>query len=83
MAISLRCLDRAVNLADVGGFEKRQAESFSRGRLRGLGIGSYLEVTAPPNREMGGIRFETDGNVVSLPARSTMVRAMPLHSPRF
>src|SRR5262249_20565726 len=24
---------------------------------------SYLEVTAPPNKEMGGIRFEPDGNV--------------------
>src|SRR5262249_21568742 len=34
-----------------------------RGLLRGLGIGSYLEVTAPPNKEMGGIRFEADGTV--------------------
>jgi carbon-monoxide dehydrogenase large subunit len=31
--------------------------------LRGLGIGQYLEVTAPPTREMGGIHFETDGTV--------------------
>ena len=27
------------------------------------GIGSYLEVTAPPNKEMGGIRFEPNGDV--------------------
>jgi carbon-monoxide dehydrogenase large subunit len=31
--------------------------------LRGLGIGSYLEVTAPPNKEMGGLRFGADGYV--------------------
>ncbi|HEV3395367.1 MAG TPA: molybdopterin cofactor-binding domain-containing protein, partial [Xanthobacteraceae bacterium] len=32
-------------------------------KLRGIGLGSYLEVTAPPNKEMGGIRFEPDGTV--------------------
>jgi carbon-monoxide dehydrogenase large subunit len=45
------------------GFEKRKAESKARGKLRGLGIGSYLEVTAPPNKEMGGVTFEGDGGV--------------------
>jgi len=30
------------------GFEKRKAESKARGKLRGLGVGSYMEVTAPP-----------------------------------
>ena len=34
-----------------------------RGKLRGRGIGQYLEVTAPPTNEMGGIRFEPDGTV--------------------
>ena len=38
-------------------------ESRKRGKLRGLGIGSFLEVTAPPSKEMGGIRFEADGTV--------------------
>ena len=32
----------------------------------GCGIGDYLEVTAPPAKEMGGIRFEADGNVTML-----------------
>jgi carbon-monoxide dehydrogenase large subunit len=31
--------------------------------LRGRGIGCYLEVTAPPTNEMGGIHFEPDGSV--------------------
>jgi carbon-monoxide dehydrogenase large subunit len=48
------------------GFEKRKAESKARGKLRGLGLGSYLEVTAPPNKEMGGIRFEGDGSITMI-----------------
>jgi carbon-monoxide dehydrogenase large subunit len=53
----------ALATADVNGFAGRKRESKRRGKLRGLGVGSYLEVTAPPNKEMGGIRFEADGNV--------------------
>jgi aerobic carbon-monoxide dehydrogenase large subunit len=55
--------ERAIELADVKGFKQRKRESKKRGKLRGLGIGSYLEVTAPPNKEMGGIRFEQNGDV--------------------
>jgi carbon-monoxide dehydrogenase large subunit len=53
----------ALEAADVKGFPARKRESKKRGKLRGLGIGSYLEVTAPPNKEMGGVRFEADGTV--------------------
>src|SRR3546814_624434 len=56
-------LEHAVKFADWDGFEARRAESRARGRLRGRGIGDYLEVTAPPQNEMGGIRFEADGSV--------------------
>ncbi len=56
-------LDRALAAADWHGFPARQAESRSRGLLRGRGIGQYLEVTAPASNEMGGIRFEPDGHV--------------------
>jgi len=56
-------LDKALKFADVAGFEARKAESKARGKLRGLGIGDYLEVTAPPMKEMGGIRFEPNGDV--------------------
>jgi carbon-monoxide dehydrogenase large subunit len=55
--------EKAIEIADVKGFKQRKRESKKRGRLRGLGIGSYLEVTAPPNKEMGGIRFEDNGDV--------------------
>jgi carbon-monoxide dehydrogenase large subunit len=56
-------LEEALEAADWDGFEQRKAESLARGRLRGRGIGNYLEVTAPPQKEMGGIRFEVDGTV--------------------
>src|SRR3712207_5256148 len=56
-------LDDALDAADWAGFEARKAESRARGKLRGRGIGQYLEVTAPPMNEMGGLRFEADGTV--------------------
>lgn len=56
-------LDAAVTAADYKGFARRKRESRKRGKLRGIGIGCYLEVTAPPNKEMGGLRFEPDGTV--------------------
>ncbi|HUK59692.1 MAG TPA: xanthine dehydrogenase family protein molybdopterin-binding subunit [Stellaceae bacterium] len=56
-------LNDALALADLGGYAARKRTSEARGRLRGLGIGSYLEVTAPGGKEMGGIRFESDGSV--------------------
>ena len=45
------------------GFKKRKRESKKRGKLRGLGIGCYLEVTAAPGKELGAIHFEADGTV--------------------
>ncbi len=56
-------LDKALAMADWDGFAVRRIESRHLGKLRGRGIGQYLEVTAPPQREMGGIRFELDGTV--------------------
>ena len=56
-------MERAAEAADWNGFRKRKSESRKRGKVRGRGIGCYLEVTAPPNKEMGGLRFESDGAV--------------------
>jgi carbon-monoxide dehydrogenase large subunit len=56
-------LDKAVALADWDGFAARKEESRARGLLRGRGISDYLELTGPPGREMGGIRFEPNGDV--------------------
>src|SRR6478735_2922269 len=59
-------LDKALLAADWQGFDKRKAESRARNKLRGRGIGSYLEVTGPPAKEYGGIRFEADGKITML-----------------
>jgi carbon-monoxide dehydrogenase large subunit len=59
-------LDKALQVADWNGFEKRKAESARLGKLRGRGIGQYLEVTGPPSKEYGGIRFEEDGTITML-----------------
>ncbi len=55
--------DEVLEKADVKGFRTRKAASRRTGKLRGLGVGCFLEVTAPPTNEMGGIRFEKDGTV--------------------
>lgn len=56
-------LEDALAAADWDGFPARRAESRRNGKLRGIGIGHYLEVTAPANKEMGGISFDEDGGV--------------------
>jgi aerobic carbon-monoxide dehydrogenase large subunit len=56
-------LKNALEASDWKGFSKRRRESKRRGRLRGIGVGCFLEVTAPANKEMGGIAFDADGGV--------------------
>lgn len=56
-------MEEALAAADVDGFEARRDEARSRGRLRGLGIGCYLEATAAATKEMGAVRFDEDGTV--------------------
>lgn len=56
-------LDRALSLGDWSGFDRRRGEAARRGKLRGLGIACYLEVTGPPGNEMGGIHFLPDGEI--------------------
>ena len=56
-------LSSALEEADWKGYARRERESRKAGKLRGRGIGCYLEVTAPPSNEMGGLRFEADGSV--------------------
>jgi carbon-monoxide dehydrogenase large subunit len=55
--------NKALEISDHANFGRRKKESRKRGRLRGIAVGSYLEVTAPPNVELGKILFEEDGSV--------------------
>ena len=59
-------LDKAIAESDWTGFAKRATESTARGKLRGRGIGQFLEVTAPVQKELGAIHFEADGTVTVL-----------------
>ncbi|HET7363051.1 MAG TPA: molybdopterin cofactor-binding domain-containing protein, partial [Burkholderiales bacterium] len=55
--------EKALKAGDVANFPRRKQESKARGKLRGLGVGSYMEVTAPPNKESAGLRFEGDRHI--------------------
>lgn len=57
-------LDEALEKSDYAGFAARERESVSRGKWRGLGIGQFLEVTAPGAAELGDIKFCDDGTVL-------------------
>ena len=56
-------MEKALKAADWDSYAARRAATRARGKVRGRGIGHYLEVTADAGNEMGGIRFEPDGNV--------------------
>jgi carbon-monoxide dehydrogenase large subunit len=56
-------LDQAIAASDADGYAARRAASAAKGMRRGRGIGNFLECTAPPSKEQGGIRFEKDGTV--------------------
>jgi|GraSoiStandDraft_57_1057295.scaffolds.fasta_scaffold10909_3 aerobic carbon-monoxide dehydrogenase large subunit len=55
--------NKALEISDHANFAKRKKESRKLGKLRGIAVGSYLEVTAPPGVELGKIVFENDGSV--------------------
>jgi carbon-monoxide dehydrogenase large subunit len=54
-------LDRALDLADWNGFARRRQQSEERGKMRGIGIASYIEVAAFFNDQME-IHVEPDGS---------------------
>jgi carbon-monoxide dehydrogenase large subunit len=55
--------NKALEISDHENFAKRKKESKKAGKLRGIAVGSYLEVTAPPSVELGKIVFDPDGTV--------------------
>ena len=65
-------LDKALAAADWAGFPTRRAQSEANGKLRGIGIGCFLEVAGGILEETVDLRFEADGKV----ALRTGVQAM-------
>src|SRR5262249_22689306 len=54
-------LQKALDLADWAGFERRKAGSAAFGHLRGIGLASFIEITAIYNDRMG-IRMDPSGD---------------------
>jgi carbon-monoxide dehydrogenase large subunit len=56
-------MDLAMQRADWKGFEKRRAGSEKRGRLRGIGMATYIEACAFAGSEPAHVRLNGDGTV--------------------
>jgi len=62
-------LDEAIEQADAEGFPARRAESAKRGKLRGLGLGPYVEGTSGVPQEFAEVRVLPAG-IVEVPMGS-------------
>ncbi|MGE0714500.1 MAG: xanthine dehydrogenase family protein molybdopterin-binding subunit [Alphaproteobacteria bacterium] len=58
-----RTMDMALEKADWAGFAARRRQSAARGRLRGIGVGYYVEASGGQPSEEARVRFEADGRV--------------------
>lgn len=59
-------LDEALRRADWNGFPARRAEAAARGRLRGIGLASYIEACGGGSGEDCAVRVEPDGGITVL-----------------
>jgi carbon-monoxide dehydrogenase large subunit len=58
-----KVMDRALVLADWKGFNKRKRESKKSGKLRGVGLANYLEITSGAPREWSKVDVKPEGRV--------------------
>jgi carbon-monoxide dehydrogenase large subunit len=58
-----QCMDRAIALADWKGFARRKRESKRNGRLRGIGLANYLEITSGAPREYAKVDVKPEGRI--------------------
>ena len=58
-----KMLDGVLKVADWNGFEKRRAESRTKGKLRGRGLATYLEWTGALPTETVDVEVDAQGNV--------------------
>ena len=64
-------MDRALALAEAGGFEDRRRRAAEDGRLLGLGVANAIERAAPPGLEYAEIRFAPSGRATVLCGATT------------
>jgi carbon-monoxide dehydrogenase large subunit len=58
-----KSMDAALALADWKGFSGRRAEARARGKLRGIGIGNYIEIAGGFPRERAEVTVQPQGRV--------------------
>lgn len=58
-----RVMDRAMRLADWDGFSARRKQARKRGKLRGLGLANYIELTMGNPRERAEVIVRPDNRV--------------------
>ena len=58
-----RLMNTCMTLADWNGFPARRAAAAARGKLRGIGMGVYIEAAAGGDEEIAELRIEADGGV--------------------
>ncbi|HET8728124.1 MAG TPA: xanthine dehydrogenase family protein molybdopterin-binding subunit [Alphaproteobacteria bacterium] len=58
-----RNMNDALDLADIKGFDRRRADSRARGKLRGLGLSTYIEACAGGPAEAAHIEVARTGEV--------------------
>jgi aerobic carbon-monoxide dehydrogenase large subunit len=56
-------MELALERADWAGFAARRAEAARRGRLRGIGLGYYVEASGGQPTEQAGVTVKPDGTV--------------------
>jgi aerobic carbon-monoxide dehydrogenase large subunit len=56
-------LARALDVADYKGFKTRAKQSLKAGKLRGIGVSTYIEACADGTPEPAYVRLETDGSI--------------------
>lgn len=58
-----RAMDEAMRLGNWDTFRQRRAEAKKRGKLRGIGLANYIELTMGNPRERSEITVQPDGSV--------------------
>jgi carbon-monoxide dehydrogenase large subunit len=58
-----RLMDESMTLADWHGFAARREKSQAAGKLRGIGMATYIESCAGGEEEIAELRVESDGGV--------------------
>ncbi len=56
--------DMALKLADWGGFPARRAAAKAAGKLRGIGLGYFIEASGGQPNEWAKVKMESDGTAV-------------------